>query len=58
VALVIEQQFTLLTDDNGVRMLAMAHHVHDRLTPGVAALRWGTEGVQLSAGLGDRLPSD
>ena len=27
VALAIEQQVTLLTDDNGVRMLAMAHHV-------------------------------
>ena len=27
VALAIEQQATLLTDDNGVRMLAMAHHV-------------------------------
>jgi uncharacterized protein len=27
VALAIEQQVTLLTDDNGVRMLAMAHNV-------------------------------
>jgi len=27
VALAIEQQATLLTDDNGVRMLAMAHNV-------------------------------
>jgi len=27
VALAIEQQVTLLTDDNGIRMLAMAHHV-------------------------------
>ena len=27
VALAIEQQVTLLTDDNGVRMLAMAYHV-------------------------------
>ena len=27
VALAIEQQVTLLTDDNGVRLLAMAHHV-------------------------------
>jgi predicted nucleic acid-binding protein len=27
VALAIEQQVTLLTDDNGLRMLAMAHHV-------------------------------
>jgi uncharacterized protein len=27
VALAMEQQVTLLTDDNGVRMLAMAHHV-------------------------------
>jgi len=27
VALAIEQRFTLLTDDNGVRMLAMAHNV-------------------------------
>jgi uncharacterized protein len=27
VALAIEQQVTLLTDDNGVRMLAMAHQV-------------------------------
>jgi predicted nucleic acid-binding protein len=27
VALAIEQEVTLLTDDNGVRMLAMAHHV-------------------------------
>jgi predicted nucleic acid-binding protein len=27
VALAIEQQITLLTDDNGVRLLAMAHHV-------------------------------
>jgi predicted nucleic acid-binding protein len=27
VALAIEQQITLLTDDQGVRMLAMAHHV-------------------------------
>jgi uncharacterized protein len=27
VALAMEQQVTLLTDDNGVRILAMAHHV-------------------------------
>jgi predicted nucleic acid-binding protein len=27
VALAIEHQITLLTDDNGVRLLAMAHHV-------------------------------
>jgi predicted nucleic acid-binding protein len=27
VALAIEQQVTLLTDDNGIRMLAMAHNV-------------------------------
>jgi uncharacterized protein len=27
VALAMEQQVALLTDDNGVRMLAMAHHV-------------------------------
>ena len=27
VALAIEQQVPLLTDDNGVRMLAMAYHV-------------------------------
>jgi predicted nucleic acid-binding protein len=27
VALAMEQQVTLLTDDNGVRMLALAHHV-------------------------------
>jgi uncharacterized protein len=27
VALAIEQQVTLLTDDNGVRMLAIAHNV-------------------------------
>jgi len=28
------------------------------MNPGVAALRWGTEGVQLSSGLGGKLPSD
>src|SRR5215831_15222305 len=28
------------------------------MNPGVAALRWGTDEVQLSSGLGDRLPSD
>src|SRR5262249_25054615 len=28
------------------------------INPGVAALRWGTDGVQLSSGLGGRLPSD
>ena len=27
VVLAIEQQVTLLTDDNGIRLLAMAHHV-------------------------------
>ena len=27
VALAVEQQVTLLTDDNGVRLLALAHHV-------------------------------
>ena len=47
VALAIEQQATLLTDDNGVRMMAMAHHV-----PVI-----GSIGILIRARLDDVIPA-
>ena len=47
VALAMEQQVTLLTDDNGVRMMAMAHHV-----PVI-----GSIGILIRARLDDVIPA-